>query len=202
MPAFAAYLRTAVLSVVCLGQGQEQPLSRERDNVDVHAKLAEIRQVVEQARSMPMSASAVVNRAELLEPARRARGTRSRRPSATPNACIADRDAVVDEGRKEAEQILADARNEREHIVSDTEVFRVAKREADEVLAHAQDESEALRKETDEYVDAKLANFEITLERTMEAVKRGRERLAGRTALDSLTDDEVDKIMLPEHLER
>jgi pantetheine-phosphate adenylyltransferase len=34
--------------------------------VDVHAKLAEIRQAVEQARSMPMSASAVVNRAELL----------------------------------------------------------------------------------------------------------------------------------------
>ena len=33
----------------------------------MHAKLAEIRRVVEQARSMPMSASAVVNRAELLE---------------------------------------------------------------------------------------------------------------------------------------
>ena len=32
----------------------------------MRAKLAEIRQVVEQARSMPMSASAVVNRGELL----------------------------------------------------------------------------------------------------------------------------------------
>ena len=62
-------------------------------------------------------------------------------------------------------------------------------------------EADELRKETDDYVDAKLANFEITLERTTEAVKRGRERLAGRSAFDALTSDEVDKIILPEHLE-
>jgi vacuolar-type H+-ATPase subunit H len=169
--------------------------------VDVHAKLAEIRQVVEEARSMPMSASAVVNRAELLALVDELQAAIATAFSDAERV-IADRDAVVDDGRKEAEQILSDARNEREHIISDTEVFRVAKREADEALAHARAESEELRKETDEYVDAKLANFEITLERTMEAVKRGRERLAGRIALDDLTDDEVDKIILPEHLER
>jgi cell division septum initiation protein DivIVA len=169
--------------------------------VDVQAKLAEIRQVVEEARSMPMSASAVVNRAELLGLLDELRATIATELT-DAESVVADRDAVLDEGRQQAEQIIADARNEREHIISDTEVFRVAKREADEVLAHARAESEELRKETDEYVDAKLANFEITLERTMEAVKRGRERLAGRIALDSLTDDEVDKIILPEHLER
>lgn len=169
-------------------------------NVDVHEKLAEIRQVVEQARSMPMSASAVVNRAELLgmldelkEDLAVAFGDAQQ--------VIADRDAFVDKGREEAEQIVADARNERDRIVSDTEVFRVAKRRADEVLEHAHAESDGLRKETDDYVDAKLANFEIALERTMEAVKRGRDRLAGRSALDSLTEGEADKIKLPEHLE-
>jgi F0F1-type ATP synthase membrane subunit b/b' len=169
--------------------------------VDVHAKLAEIRQVVEEARSMPMSASAVVNRAELLGMLDELRDSIASELTEAERV-VADRDAVLDEGRQQAEQILSDARNEREHIMSDTEVFRLAKREADEVLLHAHAESEELRKETDEYVDAKLANFEITLERTMEAVKRGRERLAGRIALDDLTDDEVDKIVLPEHLER
>jgi F0F1-type ATP synthase membrane subunit b/b' len=169
--------------------------------VDVHAKLAEIRQVVEEARSMPMSASAVVNRADLLSLIDELQDAIATELTDAERV-VADRDAVLEEGRQQAEQILTDARNEREHIISDTEVFRLAKREADEVLAHARAESEELRKETDEYVDAKLANFEITLERTMEAVKRGRERLAGRIALDSLTDDEVDKIVLPEHLER
>jgi hypothetical protein len=169
--------------------------------VDVHAKLAELRQAVEEARSMPMSASAVVNRGELLDLV----GEIERAVDAAlsdAREILADREGVVDEGRKEATQIIADARNERDHLVSDTEVYRVAKRKADEVLAQADADAEALRKETDEYVDAKLANFEITLERTIEAVKRGRERLAGRTDLDSLTEDEADKIKLPEHLER
>ena len=172
----------------------------ERENVDVHAKVAEIRRLVEEARSMPMSASAVVNRGDLLalvddlEAAMREAFDDSSR-------VLADREAVVEEGRREAEQIIADARNERDRLVSDTEVYRLAKRRADEELGQAHTEAEELRKETDEYVDGKLANFEIALERTMDAVKRGRERLAGRSALDSLTDDEVGKIRLPEHLE-
>ncbi len=168
--------------------------------MDVHAKLAELRRVVEQARSMPMSASAVVNRSELLDMIDEVTSglevafTESQR-------VVADRESVVEEGRKEAEQIISDAQNERERIISDTDVYRVAKREADHIVEQARAEADELRKETDDYVDAKLANFEITLERTTEAVKRGRERLAGRSAFDGLTSDEVDKIKLPEHLE-
>jgi len=150
---------------------------------------------------MPMSASAVINRSEVLE---LVDGLEKALDAALveARAVLADRDAVVDEGRRQADQILAEARSEREAIMSDTEVYRVAKREADALFEQARSEAEALRRETDEYVDAKLANFEITLERTTEAVKRGRERLAGRTDLDALTEDEADKIRLPEHLER
>jgi cell division septum initiation protein DivIVA len=169
-------------------------------NVDVRAKLAEIRRVVEQARSMPMSASAVVNRAEMLELLDEL-GAEMDAALSEADKIRRERDDVVDDGRREAEHIIADARNERDHLVSDTEVFRLAQRRADEVVAEARNEADGLRKETDDYVDGKLANFEITLERTIEAVRRGRERLAGRSALDSLTEDEVDRIKLPEHLE-
>ena len=168
--------------------------------MDVHEKLAELRRVVEQARSMPMSASAVVNRGEVLELIDQLTGA-VETAFTDSQQVLADREAVVDEGRRAAEQIVADAHSERERIISDTDVYRVAKREADEIVERARSEAEELRKETDDYVDAKLANFEITLERTTEAVKRGRERLAGRSAFDDLTSDEVDKIKLPEHLE-
>lgn len=168
--------------------------------MDVRAKLAEIRRVVEQARSMPMSASAVVNRAEMLELLDEL-GAEMDVALSEADKIRRERDDVVDDGRREAEHIIADARNERDHLVSDTEVFRLAQRRADEVVAEARNEADGLRKETDDYVDGKLANFEITLERTIEAVRRGRERLAGRSALDSLTEDEVDRIKLPEHLE-
>jgi cell division septum initiation protein DivIVA len=172
----------------------------ERELVDVHAKLAELRRVVEQARSMPMSASAVVNRSELLAMIDEVSGALETAFTDSQQV-IDERQTVVEAGRQEAAQIVADARNEREKIISDTDVYRVAKREADHIVEQARSEADELRKETDDYVDAKLANFEITLERTTEAVKRGRERLAGRSAFDALTSDEVDKIKLPEHLE-
>ena len=168
--------------------------------MDVDAKLDELRRTIEQARSMPMSASAVVNRGEVLELIDDIRSAMAV-AFTDSDRVMADRASVVDEGRREADQIVADARNERERIISDTDVYKVAKRQADEVIDKARAESEELRKETDDYVDAKLAHFEITLERTMEAVKRGRERLAGRSAFDGLTTEEADLIKLPEHLD-
>ncbi len=168
--------------------------------MDVRAKLAEIRRVVEQARSMPMSASAVVNRAEMLELLDELKAEMDRAFSES-DRLQRERDEVIEEGRREAERIVGDAHNERDRLVSDTELYRIAQRQADELLEEARRDADGLRQETDHYVDEKLANFEITLERTIEAVKRGRERLAGRSALDSLTEDEVSKIKLPEHLE-
>ena len=149
---------------------------------------------------MPMSASAVVNRGEVLTLIDEVAGAIEAAFSDAERV-VAQRESVVDEGRKEAEQIVADAQDERARIISDTDVYRVAKRQADDILEKARAEAEELRKETDDYVDAKLANFEITLERTTEAVKRGRERLAGRSAFDDLTSDAVDQIKLPEHLD-
>lgn len=148
---------------------------------------------------MPMSASVVVNRAEMLE----LMGELERAlDDAFDHADKVERhrDEIISDGRREAEHIIADARNERDRLVSDTEVYRLARVRADELLEETRADAGELRKETDDYVDGKLANFEITLERTMEAVRRGRERLAGRSALDSMTDDEIDAIKLPDHL--
>ena len=169
--------------------------------MDVHAQLAELRRTVDQAKSMPMSASAVVNRGDLLGLIDELSGALEK-AFADSQKVVSERDAVVAEGRSEADRIIADAQDEREKLISDTDVFRVAKRQADGLLAQARKDADGLRQETDEYVDAKLANFEITLERTTEAVKRGRERLAGRSAFEGITSEEVDKIVLPEHLER
>lgn len=169
--------------------------------MDVHAQLAELRRTVDQAKSMPMSASAVVNRGDLLGLIDELSGALEKAFTDSQKV-VSERDAVVAEGRSEADRIVADAQHEREKLISDTDVFRVARRQAEALVAQARKDADGLRQETDEYVDAKLANFEITLERTTEAVKRGRERLAGRSAFEGITSEEVDKIVLPEHLER
>lgn len=167
--------------------------------MDVHAKIADLRQTVVAARSMPVSASAVVNRGELLSKIDEISETLG---SALADAekVVSERDALIEAARAEADRIVVEAHSEREKIISDTDILRVAKRESQRLVEKAQAEAAALRREIDDYVDAKLANFEITLQRTSEAVTRGRERLAGRSAL-GISSDDVDKIKLPEHLD-
>ncbi len=162
--------------------------------MDVHEQLAEIRFMVEDARSMPMSASAVVNRADLLAQIDRLAADLPK-AFAEADLVTSDRDGVIAQATGKADQIVADAYLERERLVSETEVYRVARAEAERLRGGAQAESEALRRETDEYVDDKLANFEISLTKTLEAVSRGRGRLQGRSELDALRD--ADDFTLP-----
>ena len=153
--------------------------------MDVHEKLDELSRLVEDARSMPMSASCIVNRAEvvtLLEE------LRALLPAEFDLAeqLLAGRDQVVAEGRDEADAIIQAAHEERMRLVSETEVFAQAQLEASRIRAEAQDDAESMRQQVDAYVDGKLATFEITLNKTLAAVHRGREKLRGRGELESL----------------
>jgi hypothetical protein len=55
-----------------------------------------------------------------------------------------------------------------------------------------------MRLEVEDYVDAKLANFEIVLTKTLSAVERGRQKLSGRHELEALRDNDDDVEPLPE----
>ena len=148
--------------------------------MDVHDKLDELTKVVEDARSMPMSASCVVNRGEVLGLLEELRGLL---PEEFRHAqmLLADRDSVVDEGRREASNVLRRAEEERLALTSETEVVREAHREAERIRAEAAAQAETMRNEVDDYVDTKLANFEVVLDKTLAAVHRGRDKLRGRS---------------------
>jgi cell division septum initiation protein DivIVA len=148
--------------------------------VDVHDKLDEVTAIVEQARSMPMSASCIVNRGEVLGLLEE---IRSLLPEEFRHAqmLLADRESVVDEGRREAARLIGIAEEERIAMTSETEVVSEARRQAERIRAEAADEARTMRAEVDDYVDTKLANFEVVLEKTLGAVHRGREKLGGRS---------------------
>jgi cell division septum initiation protein DivIVA len=101
--------------------------------VDIQAKLDEITEMVETARAMPMSASCMINRTEVLTILDE---IRELLPAELREAqwVIKDRDAVVDEGRRRAERIVADAITERDRLVGETEVLREAARQADRIV--------------------------------------------------------------------
>jgi cell division septum initiation protein DivIVA len=154
--------------------------------VDIHDSLDELSALIEGARSVPMSASCVVNRADALALVDRIRASL---PGTLQEAegLLSRRDDVLAQARQEAEGILDEAHAERMRLVSRTEVMAQATREGRRVVGVAEEEAAQMRQEIDDYVDAKLANFEIILAKTQEAVHKGREKIAGRRAVDDLT---------------
>lgn len=164
--------------------------------MDVHDKLDEIVAAVEGARAMPMSASCIVNRAEMLAFLDELRDLMPTE-LAEAEELLESRDDVVAEGRAEAARIIEEAKRERSRLVAKTEVAQEAAREAERIVIEAEEESQRMRDDVDEYVDAKLANFEVVLGKTLAAVERGREKLRGRHPLDDLRDHEPDETPLP-----
>ncbi|MEU0122487.1 cell division initiation protein [Streptomyces albidoflavus] len=162
--------------------------------MDVQKKLDEIVDTVGSARSMPMSASCVINRAELLALLEEVRDAL---PGSLAQAqeLIGDREQLVEQARQEAERIIQSAHAERGTLVSGTAVAQRSQDEADRILAEARAEAEEIRAQADDYVDSKLANFEVVLTKTIGSVGRGREKLLGA---DLAADDGYDDPDAPE----
>lgn len=157
--------------------------------MDVHDRLDELTAVIERARSMPMSASCVVNRAEilgLLEEIRELLPEEFRHAQ----LLLQDREAVIEEGRHEVNRLIDEARTERSRMVDQTDIASEAQRHADQIRAEVHEEAVALRAQVDDYVDTKLANFEVVLEKTLTAVQRGRDKLRGRDERNDFAEQE------------
>ena len=153
------------------------------DRQTAEEKLENLRELIMNARSMPMSASCVINRGEVL--------------AAIDDVIenlpdeIADAQHVLDrsqsriaEGEAEAGRILADAREHATRLAQHSEVVRVAEEIAEKLRSDAEAEASALRRETDAFIDSRMAGFESVLHKTASQVKTARSRLAERSGLD------------------
>jgi hypothetical protein len=142
-------------------------------------ELAAVIDEIRAAKPVPFSTSAMVNRKDLVE---RLEEVRDNIPLEIKRAAgvVADRQDVLAQSREEAEAILRAARIEREELLARTEIVRAAGYEADRIIQEAKVRAQEIRMEAEDYVDAKLANFEIVLQKTLAAVARGRESLRGR----------------------
>ena len=167
----------------------------------IDARMRQLRDAVEEARSVPMSASVMINRSEFVEMLDALDEAISTALSQATEV-VGDREAVLASGMSQAEEIIRNAELEREQLVSTTDVYRLAEQRAAEITDAAARSAEELQAETDQYVEEKLANFELTLERTIDLVRKGRARLNGGHVHSLGDDSDVDAISLPEHLDR
>jgi len=160
--------------------------------MDSIEKLTTAISMVEEARGVPLSASCVLHRGEILEILDAAR-------AALPNdleaarKIMASRDALIEEGRLSSEALIASAREEVSRMIEQTAIVSAAREEAQHILDDAHMDADAEREEVEKYIDSRLATLEVILNKTSDAVARGRERLAGAGDKDVLSQLANDK---------
>lgn len=147
--------------------------------------------LVEEARGVPLSASCVVHRSEMLEILD---GARESLPQDLSRAeeILVKRDSLMEEGRSSSEQLIASAREEVARMIEQTAIVQAARDEAQRILDDARALAADERAEVESYIDGRLATLEVILNKTMDAVARGRDRLDGandKDVLSQLADD-------------
>jgi len=146
--------------------------------------LQALEKMIEEARSVPLSASAVIPREEAL---RLVREVSAAMPQEHQQAreVLEGRENLLADAHDKAAYIIEQAREERSRLLARAEVVQAAEREAKRVVEEAQAEADKLAHQADDYVDAKLANFEILLSKVLRTIGRGREQLRKRLEASS-----------------
>ena len=149
--------------------------------MDISARIQQLEELVREAKSMPLSSSALVNREEVLELILE---MKENLPEEVKQArwVVKDREDLLGKARVEGERLVQEATDEQ---------LRMARKE--EIVNRARAEAERIRSEAEDYVDAKLAQFEIALRkiqeeaqssarqvaRTLDQIELGRQKLRG-----------------------
>jgi hypothetical protein len=140
--------------------------------------LRRVAEMVAGARPVPLSASVMITRDEVLEMLEEAI---ERLPDELRAArwLLKEREEFLAKTRRDADDILDAARARAERMVQRTEVVKAADQRARHLVDTAEEEARRLRLECEDYCDQRLASFEIVLERTMKTVAAGRAKLQG-----------------------
>ena len=160
--------------------------------MDLAARLQQLEDLVRDAKSMPLSSSALLNREEVLELVSEMRDSL---PEEIKQArwVVKDREDLLAKARLEAEAIVEAAHREQLRMARQEEIVVRARQEEERMQQQAEADARKVRLEAEDYVDAKLAQFEIVLRklqeeaqssarqlaRTLDQVELGREKLRG-----------------------
>jgi cell division septum initiation protein DivIVA len=160
--------------------------------VDLATRIGQLEDLVRDAKSMPLSSSALLNRDEVLELIEQLKDSI---PDEIKQArwIVKDREELLAKARRDAEAMVEEGRQEQLRLASHEEVVQRSHTEAARIVSEAEDEARKLKLEAEDYVDAKLAQLEGTLQKILEdmiasngslsrvidQVQAGRERLRG-----------------------
>ena len=156
--------------------------------------LLQLRDIVDAARPVPLSASSMISKEEVLELLDEAL-TRLPEELRAARWLLKEREEYLARVRHEGDEILDQARTRAERMVQRTEVVKAAEARAYQTIDNAEAEARRLHHEVEDFCDQKLASFEIVLDRTMKLVASGRQKLQGTNLVADV--DEEHPLDLP-----
>ncbi len=170
-------------------QGLRPPARAQAAMSSLDDILDEIAGLVQAAKSMPMSSSAIVNRSEMLGLVERARRALPGEVRAAEGV-LSGADEVVAEARHQAASLIESARGRADQLITKEQVHAEAESRAGAIVAAAEAKAATIVRDADEYIDRKLAQFEVDLFQILSQVKAGRSRLADRVRASAEPDVE------------
>ncbi|HXJ62190.1 MAG TPA: hypothetical protein VNN79_00410 [Actinomycetota bacterium] len=161
--------------------------------MDLASRIQQLEDMVKEAKSMPLSSSALLNREELLE---LIASMREQLPEEVKQArwVVRDREELLAKARRESESMVERARVEQMRLVGQEAVVVASQEEAERVVNDAHDRAHQIRMEAEDYVDAKLAQFEIAIQRLQEMLAQTHETLtANVTKVENALVDQLQQ---------
>ena len=148
--------------------------------------------IVANAPTMPLSSSPRIDRDEVVELLDRALASM---PDELRQArwMLKERQEFVNKTRREANEMLEAARVQAERMVQRTEVVRAAETRARQVVDTAESDARRLKLETEDFLDQRLASFEILLDRLSKTVGAGRQKLSIGNAAEALLMEDLEE---------
>ena len=173
----------------------EEPTQGRHARRDIEQDLHDLIDIVTNAKQMPLSASALIPREEVL-------GLLEQAVHNVPDEvrearwALRDREALMEAEQIKAMQLMDQVRAEAARMVDKTEIVRQSHLRADQIIAEAQAKARQLINQSEDFIDGKLAGFEIVLERLIKTTHSGRERLSSQslppTLLETPAGDDYD----------
>lgn len=149
------------------------------------AILEELAGLIGNARTMPMSASVLVNKAEALDLVDAARAVLPAQIEEADEIVAGARD-LVQRANEKAAAITREAEARATRLVEEESLVEAAKERAAAIIAEAEEDAARLADEANDYCDRQLAQLEIELGQI------GKQVAAGRTVIRArLTSEET-----------
>lgn len=137
--------------------------------------IIELREVIDDARTLPLSGGKTVVDADHIRDILDEIEDTLPQEIRQSKAIVADRAKIVSDAKKEAESIVRVAEDRKKQLVSQNEIVREAQSEATEIINDAKQKSKEIRKAANDYVEDLMRRTDELMSQQANEVKKIRQ---------------------------